>query len=53
MAVLGQADVIDAALTSALGVLRHARSGHLRRAERDAVGREVQVVVDEQLFKRF
>ena len=48
VAVLGQADVVDAVLAGALGVLRHACRRELRRAERDAVGREMEVIVDQQ-----
>ena len=48
VAVLGQADVVDAALAGALGVQRHVGRRELRRAERDAVGREMEVIVDEQ-----
>ena len=48
MAVLGQADVVDPALARALGVQRDAGDRQLRRAERDAVGREMEVIVDEQ-----
>ena len=46
VAVLGQADVVDAALAGALGVQRDAGRRELRRAERDAVGREMEVIVD-------
>ena len=48
MTVLGQADVVDAVLAGALGVLLHAGRRELRRAERDAVRREVEVIVDQQ-----
>ncbi len=48
VAVLGQADMADPGLTRPVGVQRHARGGQLRRAEGGAVGREMQVVVDEQ-----
>ena len=48
VAVLGQADVVDPALAGALGVQRHAGRRELRRAKRDAVGREMEVIVDQQ-----
>jgi hypothetical protein len=48
VAVLGQADVVDAALARTLAVFRDARRRELRRAERDAIGREMKVVVDQQ-----
>jgi hypothetical protein len=48
VAVLGQANVVDPALACALGIQRHALRRELRRAKRDAVGREMKVIIDQQ-----